>query len=72
MPPGDGKVSREVLMKLTQLDFLRAKKLWLDLRLEDGSQQIVRELQDVEVELARRPDSKEMVLQLNIRLNPDG
>jgi len=68
----DGKVSREVLMKLSQIDFLRATRLSLDLRLEDGKQEIVRELQDVEVELSRQPDSKEMLLQLNIRLNPDG
>jgi hypothetical protein len=68
----DGKVSREVLMKLSQIDFLRATRLSLDLRLKDGQQEIVRELQDVEVELSRQPDSREMLLQLNIRLNPDG
>ena len=59
-------------MKLSQLDFLRAKKLSLDMRLEDASQEIVRHLKDFEVELSRQPDSKEMLLQLNIRLNPDG
>jgi len=68
----DGKVSHEVLMRLSQIDFLRARRLSLDLRLEDGRQEIVRKLQDVEVELSRQPDSKEMLLQLNIRLNPDG
>ena len=69
---GDGKVSREVLMKLTQADFLRANRVSLQLRVEDGEQQIVRELQDIEVDLLRQPDTKEMLLQLNIRLNPDG
>ena len=33
---------------------------------------VVPEPEDVEVELSRQPDSKEMLLQLNIRLNPDG
>ena len=59
-------------MKLSQIDFLRATRLSLNLRLKDGQQEIVRELQDVEVELSRQPDSREMLLQLNIRLNPDG
>ena len=59
-------------MKLSQIDFLRAKRLSLNLRLQDGARETVRELQDVEVELSRQPDSKEMLLQLNIRLNPDG
>ena len=68
----DGKVSRELLLKLNKLDFLRASRISVDLRLEDGEQQIVRELQDVEIDLKRQPDSKEMLLQLNIRLNPDG
>ena len=59
-------------MKLSPVDYLRAKRLSLNLRLEDGEQQTVREVQDVEVNLSRQPDSKEMLLQLNIRLNPDG
>lgn len=59
-------------MKLNRIDFLRAKRISLDLRLEDSKQQIVRQFQDVEVDLVRQPDSKELLLQLNIRLNPDG
>ena len=68
----DGRVSQEVLMKLNRIDFLRAKRISLDLRLEDSKQQIIHRLQDVEVDLLRQPDSKELLLQLNIRLNPDG
>ncbi len=68
----DGKVSRDVLMRLNKIDFLRAHRLSVNLRLEDGDRQLVQELQDLQVELARQPDSEELLLQLNIRLNPDG
>jgi len=73
-PPddGDGRLSRDVLMQLSEGDFHRAKKLSLNLRLEDDEQQLVHEIRGVELELQSHPNPKEVLLQLNIRLNPDG
>jgi len=59
-------------MQLSEGDFHRAKKLSLNLRLEDDEQQLVHEIRGVELELQSHPNPKEVLLQLNIRLNPDG
>ena len=69
---GDGKLSRDVLMKLPPDELRRARRLSLSLRLEDNERQVVHELQDVELDLQNRTDLQEMQVQLNIRLNPEG
>ena len=67
----DGKLSRDVLLKLSPDELRRASRLSLSLRLEDDERQVVHEIQGVELDLQNQPDLQKMQLQLNIRLDSD-
>lgn len=62
----------DLLLELKHPDFLRARRVSLNLRVEDGDQQLVHEIRDWQLDLQKSPDPRELMLQLNIRLNPDG
>jgi signal recognition particle receptor subunit beta len=68
---GDGKLSRDVSMKLSPDELLRARRLSLSLRLEDAEQRVLHEVQKVELDLRNRADLHALRLQLNILLNAD-
>jgi signal recognition particle receptor subunit beta len=68
---GDGKLSRDVLMKLSPDELLRARRLSLNLRLEDAEERVLHEVQNVELDLRNRADLHALRLQLNILLNAD-
>jgi len=69
---GDRNNRSDLLLQLKHPDFLRARRVSLDLRVEDGDQQLVHEIRDWQLDLQKSPDPRELLLQLNIRLNPDG
>lgn len=62
----------DLLLELKHPDFLRARRVSLNLRVEDGDQQLVHEIRDWQLDLQKSTDPRELMLQLNIRLNPDG
>lgn len=71
--PGDGsQAGRDFLLNLKRADFERAHRLSLSVRVEDAHQQLVHEIRDLELDLRKSPDPREKLLQLNIRLNPEG
>ena len=69
---GDGKLSRDVLMKLSPDELLRVRRLSLNLRLEDGDQRVLHEIRGVELDLQNQADLRQMQLLLNIHLHHDG
>ena len=69
---GDGKLSREVLMQLQRADLQRTRRVSMSLRLEDEDNNVVHEVQGVELDVQSPHSSDELLLQFNIRLNPNG
>lgn len=69
---GERNNRRNLLLQLKHPDFVRARRVSLDLRVEDGDQQLVHEIRDWQLDLQKSPDPRELLLQLDIRLNPDG
>lgn len=73
-PPTNGrrKTSRDLLLQLQRADLQRARKVTLNLRVEDGSEQIVHEIQGWEIDLEDPTSAREFLLQLNILLDSNG
>ncbi len=62
---------RSLLLNLRRADFERARRLFVNLRVEDGDQQIVHEVRNVRVELEPPPTPQEELLQLRIQLRSE-
>jgi signal recognition particle receptor subunit beta len=63
----DGR-ERSVLVSLPALEFQRARRVTVDLRVEDAEQRTVREVRDVSMDVDPKASPEEMLVQLRIRL----
>ncbi len=63
----DGR-ARSVLVNLPALEFQRARRVTVDLRVEDAEKRTVREVRDVSMDVDPKASPEEMLVQLRIRL----
>ena len=71
-PAGNGRVTvnRDLLLRMARDEFERTARVRITLRLEDDAEKILHEVRDLEWEISRRPELDEVLLRLNIALNP--
>jgi len=70
-PAGDQKeLSRSVQLRMQRAAWKQARKLALDLRVEDGAQRTIDTIHDLKIDLEKNDDTGRVVLKLSIVLTP--
>ena len=69
---GNGRVTvnRDLLLRLARSEFERTSRVRINLQLQDEAEEVLHEVRDLEWEISRRPSLDEVLLRLNIALNP--
>jgi signal recognition particle receptor subunit beta len=71
LPDGAAKeLSRSVQLRLKRAAWKQARKLALDLRVEDGAQRTIDAIQDLKIDLEKSDDTGRIVLKLSVLLSP--